>query len=258
MRVKSSATLVLLAAFVAVMAPDVFGVYGYTSVNPPVPEWGESNHAEILSSIYGGTFTADGVNYVGGGDYGDISAMRVFDFDDIINDITHIYNHQPNDVDQIWTDGAVTVTAIAKYASYQQAFGWNEGGLGTEFHMLVDESDIGGPGVEFIISPGQEFLWGYQAIGNPRCGWWQVGMEWWSKPDKHSHCIGEDHMVTYFLEGVSPNEAVWAIFMEDVRFTEGSDRDYNDFVVELRAIPEPATMFLFGLGGFTLLKRRKK
>jgi hypothetical protein len=46
--------------------------------------------------------------------------------------------------------------------------------------------------------------------------------------------------------------------MEDLRFYDcpPSDRDYNDFVVEIRAIPEPATIALLGLGG--LLLRRKK
>jgi hypothetical protein len=248
-------SLVVIAAFVAISATSAFGVYGYTPINPPVPEWGEPNHREIFDGIYGGTFEPQGVNYINGGVNGDINAWRVYDFDDLYNDTTHVYAHDPCDVDQIWTDGDVTVTAYAKYASYQQAFGWNGGGLGTEFELLVDETDIGGAGVVFSITQGEQFLWGYQAT---RCPWWGPGMEWWSKPDKHSHCVGEDHMVTYFIEGASPDETVYAIFMEDVRFTEGSDRDYNDFVVEIRAIPEPATLLLFGLGGLTLLKRRKK
>jgi hypothetical protein len=61
-------------------------------------------------------------------------------------------------------------------------------------------------------------------------------------PEKHHHCIGEDHMVTYFMENASSTQTVWTIFMEDVRFTEGSDRDYNDFVVEIRAVPEPGSI----------------
>jgi hypothetical protein len=226
--------------------------FGYTPVAPPPA--GEKNHAQILKDIYGQFFTPDGLNYVG--DDG-ITAIRVYDFDDILYNTTHVYHHNPNDVDQIWTDGEVTVTALAKYASYDQAFGWNNDGLGTNFTLLVDDSNIGGPGVSFTITEGQEFLWGYQARRTGCTGWWwEPGLEWWSLVDEND---GEDHMVTYFMEGVSPDQTVWAIFMEDLRFGDctPSDRDYNDFVVEIRAIPEPATICLLVLGGL-LLRRRKQ
>jgi hypothetical protein len=36
-----------------------------------------------------------------------------------------------------------------------------------------------------------------------------------------------------------------------------SDKDYNDFVVELKAIPEPATISLLGFGIFSLVRRRR-
>jgi hypothetical protein len=227
--------------------------FGYTSVNPPPGS--EKSHAQILKDIYGQNFTLDGA---GGRDYvGDngITAKRVYDFDDIFYDITHVYKHEPNDVDQIWTDGAVTVTAFAKYASYHQAFGWNGGGLDTDFQPLVDDTDIGGPGISFSITSGEEFLWGYQAN---RCDWWEPDMEleWWSKPDKQNHCVGEDHMVTYFMDGVSSTETVWLIFMEDMRLYE-SDQDYNDFVVEIRAVPEPGSILLLGLGALALLRKRR-
>jgi hypothetical protein len=223
--------------------------FGYTLVNPP-STIGEANHAQILNIIYHQNFTLDGAN---GRDYfgdGGINAKRIYDFDDIYYNIVHVYNHEPNDIDQIWTDGAVTVTAEAKYASYQQAFGWNEGGLGTVFHKLVDNTDINKPGVSFTITAGEEFLWGYQAKGNP-----SPGLEWWSWTDKNYN--QEDHMVTYFMEGASPTETVWTVFMEDLRFVD-SDHDYNDFVVEIRAIPEPATICLFGLGSLALLGRKRR
>jgi len=213
--------------------------YDYTLVAPPPV--GEANHAQILGGIYGQNFTADGVNYVG--DDG-VTAYRAYDFDDEFIYI-HVFSGGPCDVDQIWTDGEVTTTAAAKYAGYDQAFGWNGGGLGTDFIELVDDSNIGQPGVGFTITEDEEFLWGYQA----------TSQDWWSWTDKNDP--NEDHMVTYFIEGASPDEAVWAIFMEDVCFTEGSDRDYNDFVVEIRAIPEPATICLLALGGLALRRKRK-
>jgi len=236
--------------------------FGYTSpINPPSTP-GELNHAQILHNIYNQNFTLDGANgrdYVGSGG---ITAKRVYDFDAELAQITHVYNHEPNDIDQIWTDGAVTVTAEAKYATFHQAFGWNgDNGLGTVFHKLVDDTNIGQPGVTFTITAGQEFLWGYQARDNPRCPWWQPpyeNLEWWSRPESHHHCVGEDHMITYFMEGASSTKSVWTIFMEDVRFTDGSDKDYNDFVVEIRAIPEPATICLLALGGGLALLRKRR
>jgi hypothetical protein len=63
-------------------------------------------------------------------------------------------------------------------------------------------------------------------------------------------------MVTYFMEGVSSTETVWTIFMEDLRLYE-SDLDYNDFVVEIRAVPEPGSILLLGLGALALLRKRK-
>lgn len=224
--------------------------YEYTPVAPPPVS--EANHAEILGDIYGQNFTPDGVNYVGDGG---VTAYRVYDLD--LEEIRiHVFSGGPGDVDQIWTDGEVTVTAAAKYASYDQAFGWNEGGLGTDFTLLVDDGDIGGPGVEFTIMEDQEFLWGYQTMSNPHCP--PPGLEWWSWTDKNENT--EDHMVTYFIEGASPTETVWTVFMEDLRFTDGtpSDLDYNDFVVEIRAIPEPATICLLALGGLALLGRKRR
>jgi hypothetical protein len=256
MRTKSTAALILFVALVmAVGTVPAFANpgFGYTTINPP--PGGEKNHAQILHDIYNQNFTASGRDYVGSS----ITAKRVYDFDDIVYNTVHVYNHEPNDVDQIWTDGQVTVTALAKYASYTQAFGWNGDGLGTDFHLLVDQTDIGGPGVSFQITSGMQFLWGYQAKGDPRCDWWHDGenLEWWSRPESQHHCVGEDHMVTYFMEGASSTEAVWTIFMEDVRLSEGSDRDYNDFVVEIRAVPEPGSILLLGLGALALLRKRK-
>ncbi len=90
------------------------------------------------------------------------------------------------------------------------------------------------------------------------CSWWETDKkEWWSLGSENSWCGNqEDHMVTYYMQGASASEAVWAIFMEDVKFSDGSDKDYNDFVVEIRAVPEPLTIGLLAVGALFLRRRR--
>ncbi|MDD5327682.1 MAG: DUF4114 domain-containing protein [Phycisphaerae bacterium] len=255
-RVSARGLVLLVALLVTWGVVPAFADFGYTPVSSP--PGGELSHAQILQQIYDQNFTASGLNYVGDGG---VTAQRVYDFDNIYYNTTHVYNHTSDDVDQIWMDGTVTVTAIAKYATYNQAFGWNGGGTSSyssDFTQLVDQGDIGESGVSFQIEEGDQFLWGYQAKENPSCSWWEDGenLEWWSRPESNWHCPGEDHMVTYYMEGTSPGEAVWTIFMEDLRLYE-SDKDYNDFVVEIRAIPEPASILLLSLGGLAMLRKRR-
>jgi hypothetical protein len=218
--------------------------FGYTSLgSPPV---GEANHATILSGIYGGTFTKQTsplsgllVDYSNGS----ITARRAYDHDDesvSLNLLTQILD---GEVDQIWTDGSAIITARAKYAGLNQSFGWNGGGTGTTYEQLLSDANLGQEGVTFNV--GGDFLWGYKPDG----------YQWWSLNSKNSD---EDHFVTYKIEGLDgpfyENKTVWLLFMEDLPLAD-ADKDYNDFVVEISAIPEPATIALLLLGGLLLRKR---
>jgi hypothetical protein len=80
---------------------------------------------------------------------------------------------------------------------------------------------------------------------------------WWSLQSANG--VGAlDHIVTYKIEGADLyGEVMWLMFMEDSP-TSPANWDFNDFVVEVTVVPEPATICLFGLGGLALLRKRKK
>ena len=209
-------------------------------------ENGEPTMVNIFSGIYGGTWTNGGPDYTNG----DITAYRVYDYDDG-EETVHLIDGDQFDIDQIWTDGIATVTAQAKYASLGQSFGWNQGGTDPcNYEELINYSGPSGviedgPTVEIDIDG--DFLWGIQPNSD----------EWWSKMS-HNEDGGMDHLISFFIDGASlEDESVWLLFWEDLP-SSGWDQDYQDFVIEIRAVPEPMTICLFGLGGLALLRKRRK
>ncbi len=68
-----------------------------------------------------------------------------------------------------------------------------------------------------------------------------------------------DHMLTYKVTGLADQGSwtVWLLRWDD-QTGSGSDRDFNDSVIEIRAIPVPAAVLLGILGlGVAGLKLRK-
>jgi hypothetical protein len=59
-------------------------------------------------------------------------------------------------------------------------------------------------------------------------------------------------MVTYRVTGLDTYETVWLLFWEDLP-KNSSDLDYNDLVVEIRALPEPATLAWSTMGALVML-----
>jgi hypothetical protein len=218
----------------------------YTEIRYPAS--GEASHKEILEDIYGGTFTGSGTDL--GYDHwtvfsnGTVTALRVYDSDDL-DEFIHIVSGDESNIDQIWTDGVANVTAQAKYAAHEQSFGWNGGGPGTDYYELLTQEDVA-LGTVVPISISGDFLWGTQPNHD----------EYWSR---NSYNVDElDHMVTYKIEGLETDWTIWLLCWEDlVGEYPTSDIDFNDFVIEVRAIPEPASMLLFGLGSLALLRKRK-
>jgi len=159
-------------------------------------------------------------------------------------------------IDQTWWPANGSATAQAKYAMFTQEFGYipqNNDGTFTNFMHLFTvpggTNGIGFGGPSATLSSGNvNFLWALDPSGAPL---------WTSRESQNSDVL--DHMVTWELMTV-PN--TWVIAWEDLpgSLADGSDRDFNDLVVEvsMRPVPIPAAIYLLGAGFVGLVGLRKK
>lgn len=243
-----------------VASSSVWG--SFTTINPPAA--GEDTHQQIFSQIYqqeGGNFTPFGTRGV---DFAN-NSLIAFRVDDQINrgegGPTEMGGPTGvDDTDQLWQAMFTGATAEAKFAAYQQSFGYFDGASGGSFTQLFqligDRYNVQG---EANISSlaGRTLRWGRGGgpvfpSGQPRI----VSSLNADNPDNF------DHMVTYqILErgrgGVAPLR--WVILFEDILQGEPfADFDFNDLVVEINAIPEPATISAAGLLCLLGLRRRRR
>jgi hypothetical protein len=161
-------------------------------------------------------------------------------------------------LDMLWmhnTDTA-SVTAIAKYAGYNQSFGYiNANGVFTSILTVNSAGDIGKNNTFTAIQSGNHFQFGDDPSGAPLFS---------SNPDVNGDL--KDHMVTWEIIGNHNNNSNivgnYVVGWEDL--VGLGDRDYNDLVVEVggvcpnNPVPEPMSMLLFGpaLLGLISLKRK--
>jgi hypothetical protein len=227
----------------------------YTTVKPPDPIDNEPNQELILEHLYGGNFTKSGANYSNGS----VSALRI---DDTLttNGILGMIDGTPGPTtDQVWHDGFVNATAHARYARDQQSLGYWEGTAGGTYTNLFD-----------IVGKGYD-VEGEALLADMRGKTWRWGRSR-GRGGLHSSLASEnpdnlDHLVTYKLTGVPATlgQTVWLLFWEDLNYNPvpysfTSDRDFNDFVVELRAstsVPEPTALAGVALAGLAALRRRR-
>ncbi len=196
---------------------------GYTTINAPnYGKGGEASQAEILSNSYGGTFTANGLNFTNGS----TTAIRIND-----------------DNDQVWNLHILSTKTLATFASLKQGLGITDG---KSFEQLFNVSGkgfaaTGGTG-EVDTPKSYEFV---------RNGGSSTAF---SSKDADNN-DGKDHMVTYLLvnNDIRPaskvqggeHELTFVTFWEDLSKAKHSDFDFNDLAVEIKAscpvvVPLPA------------------
>ena len=141
MMTKNRFTASVLSAVVALSATGAaMATPTFTTVNPP--PGGEKNHAQLLSQVYGGTWTlgSNHRDYSNGG----MSAMRLADAG--LGTPTSL-SSGVSGTDNFWTGPALTtIIAKAKYAADNSVFGYyDDYGSDHSFHQIFNTSHFNSP-----------------------------------------------------------------------------------------------------------------
>lgn len=259
---------VALAAFSA----SASTVPSFTPVSGTSFGHGEFNHAQIVASLYNGRFGQAGSSDTSAWNQvvehgtirqfrrGDLTITRVHDagFGGALGTLASRTGRD----DEVWrAEGLISARAVARFAGFDQTFGFTRGAAGgstSDFSPLLTANGSG------MLDRSQNRAVTFAGDNRP-FRWVRTGAEggfFTSNPADQCHT---DMLVTYEVTGLG--KKTWLLFWEDIgpggsHGFSRSDRDFNDLVVELTVVPLPPAAWagLTGLAmiaGFQHLRRRK-
>jgi hypothetical protein len=232
-------------------ASSAFGAF--TTINAPI--FAEDNRVQILSNVYGGTFTPvgpDNLNYTNGS----ITATRVNDLYQPLVDPapTIIGGGGPIYDDQVWNGAFTLASAQAVFGDFHQEFGYFDGASGGTYVKLFDVTGI------HYDATGEADL---SQLSGHTLRWARGGEDRVWSSQIYDNSDQKDHMVTYQISGLQDNKLTWLLMWEDKKVGEiFADFDYNDLVVELKAlpradVPEPTALMPLAFVGLAGLRRKR-
>jgi hypothetical protein len=183
---------------------------GYTAVAQP-KRHGAVSHERILERVHGGDFVDDPT----GLSFSNDSGVTV----------TRLQDDPSGDVD--WSGKTVSARTVATFTGKHRTAGYFAVTTAGQTKPIIDASRRGFAATGSGSSGGA--VEGQVAFGTARGRKGKVfSSAVASNPD------GIDHVVTYEVNGTGQLASVYLLCWED-KFASRSDRDYNDFVIEVQA-----------------------
>ena len=197
----------------------------YTTIYPSA---NDPNHAQLLASALGGSFSASGLNYSNGS----IDAIRKRDNGPMMN------------TDQIWAAGTYKASLVYNTDDGRsKSFGFISGIGGGTYESLLSTSSIGSMA---SVTTDEDFRWAIKLNGGKVLS------------SRNSSNQGTDMMVSYDLYNHA-GRLIGAMLLFDDKIS-APEKDYADVAVLLTLAPPPqaASLGILGLGGVSVLAGRRR